>query len=250
MKKTLVFSAAFSLVALTHAGLYVVGDLQTEQGDPADWDPPNSSLLMADQGGGVFTYSAANLLNGTPYEFKVIDDLGAPPPAWGNPEVVNVNTRAYGDADGIAIISVDTSQDNSSGGKVTWINSDAVPLQVVGNFMVQAGGASDWNNNDAAFNMSAQGGGYYTIDLAIGTAGNYEFKTIIEPGSWDHQVGADGFNNNASTYAFSTTSANEAITMYVDTANGAIGVIPEPATIGLVGMAGLSLLIARRRFLI
>ena len=56
-------------------------------GRPGDWDPPNSSLIMSESGG-VYTYTANNLVDGTLYEFKVLDDEGTPPANWGDPEIV------------------------------------------------------------------------------------------------------------------------------------------------------------------
>ena len=222
------------------ASLVIAGSLQTEQGDAADWSPSGSSLTMTDAGGGLFTYTANNLDDGVFYEFKVLDDQGTPPADWGDPEVVNANTMAYGDADGSVEIVVDTTQVNGNGGSVVWVNSDNIPLQVVGNFMMQAGGAGDWNPSDPTFAMTSMGNGYYTIDLVIGTPGSYEMKATDGTG-WNYQVGASGFGSNEGTIPFSTTTANEAVTMYVDLAGRSIGVVsvPEPST-ALLCLAGLA----------
>ncbi|TWT97756.1 hypothetical protein Pla108_19080 [Botrimarina colliarenosi] len=228
------------------AALVVVGALQTEQGDSADWDPPNSSLVMTDNGGGLHSVTANNLGDGTLYEFKVLDDEGSAPANWGDPEVVNVNTMAYGDADGSVDISVNTSLTNGNGGAVTWVNSDGIPLQVVGNFMVAAGGAGDWNPSDPSFAMTSQGSGYYTFDAIISTPGSYEFKATDGTG-WDRQVGTDGFGTNASSFLFATTMADEAITMFIDVAAGQVGVVsvPEPTSVAIFSLIFSGLAIAR-----
>jgi hypothetical protein len=83
--------------------------------------------------------------------------------------------------------------------------------------------------------MTSQGAGLYTFDATITTPGSYQFKATDGTG-WNYQVGPDGFGSNASTFAFSTTSPNEAITMFIDVANGRVGVmtIPEPSAVLLV----------------
>ena len=201
---------------------------------------------MNDDGGGLYSITANNLADGNLFEFKVLDDEGTPPANWGDPEVVNTNTMAYGDADGSVLIKVDTNQTNGNGGAVVWVDSDGAPLQVVGDFQDEAGGAGDWVPSDATFAMSSQGGGYYTYDAVISTPGTYQFKATDGTG-WDRQVGPDGFGSNAGTHSFTTTSANESVTMFVDVANGAIGiVVPEPTTVAMCGLVGLALA-ARRR---
>ncbi|MBN2162223.1 MAG: PEP-CTERM sorting domain-containing protein [Pontiellaceae bacterium] len=248
IRKAALVLAIISAAAVAHASLWVVGDLQSEQGGgQGDWDPDNGTLLMTDLGSGIYSYTANSLLDGTQYLYKVLDDGGTPPALWGDTEVVNANTMAYGDSDGSVLITVDTTQANGSGGAVTWVKSDGAPLQVVGSFMTAAGGASDWNPSDPSFAMTAEGDGYYSIDLVIGTAGSYEFK-VTDGSGWDYQVGTDGFGNNAATYLFSTSGDNEAVTLFVDTDNRTIGVIPEPATAGLIGLFGMGILVARRIF--
>ncbi len=254
MKKTIKQSCLASLLLAiamvpgsAHADLVIAGSLQTEQGNPSDWDPGNSTLIMFNAGGGIYTYVVNNLLNGTLYEFKVLDDQGSPPADWSDPQVVNVNTMAYGDADGSALITVNLNLNNGNGGKVTWVNMDNAPLQVVGDFMNEAGGAGDWNPADPTFDMTPQGGGLYTIGLTISTPGNYQFKATDGTG-WERQVGTDGLGGNAASYAFSTAQANEAVTLFVDLANGAIGVVPEPTTFALavLGLSALGIAIRRR----
>ncbi len=202
---------------------YVAGEFQTEQGDPADWDPTNSSLVMIESGG-IHTVTVNNLVLGTPYDFKVVNDAGTPPVQWGDPEITPDQLTVRGDADGSITITVDTNVINNIGQPATWINFDDGPLQVVGDFMDEAGGVADWDPADPNFMMTAEGNGFYTFDAVIGIPGIYQFKATFGDG-WGDQVGSDGFSNNALTVGFETTENNEPVTLFVDLANRVLGVL-------------------------
>jgi hypothetical protein len=240
MRRLIAGLSAVALMALaspTYATFVVAGDLQDEQGDFQDWDPFFSSLLMTDLGNGVHTISVPNLLDGTPYDFKVVDDQGNPPAEWGDPEITPFQLTLFGDADGTVQITVDTNITNAIGSPATWINFDNAPLQVVGDFMNEAGGAADWNPTDPMFAMTDQGNGYYKYDAVIATPGVYNFKATFGNG-WDDQIGVGGFNNNAATYQFITSAANEPVTMFVDLANRQIGASAAVYEIGTLTVAG------------
>ena len=55
--------ALLALAAPSYGAYTVAGELQTEQGDPADWDPTNSSLIMTDMGGGIHQVTANSTVN-------------------------------------------------------------------------------------------------------------------------------------------------------------------------------------------
>ena len=214
----------------------VVGTVQVPQGEAADWAPTTSTLIMS-EAGGVSSQRLANRTDTTPiYEFKVLDDEGAPPADWGDPEMVPSNVRIYGGGSGNATITLDSNTLNTNGSPTLWVNSDEYTLQVVGSFQVAAGGAADWDPADSAFLLTAQGNGYYSYDAVIATAGTYEFKFSMGDG-WDHQVGTDGFSSNAATATFTTTEANEAVTFFVDLANETVG--PTTAAPVLLGDVNL-----------
>ncbi len=204
--------------------LVVAGSLQTEQGDPADWDPAGSSLVMTGTDG-VYTVTANNLSANVAYDFRVYDTADQPPSDLGSN---NANLTLYGDADGAATITVDTRITNNKGNPVVWIDFDTAPLQVVGDFMIAAGGANNWDPADDAFNMTAHGDGFYTFEAVIDSVGTYQFKATFGQDWWD-QVGTDGFNDNARTQTFTTTQQNEHVRLIVDLANrllGASSVLP------------------------
>lgn len=191
----------------------VSGALQTEQGDPADWDPAQSSLIF-DRTGPVYTVTAQNLLDGVIYDLEILTDRGLPPVDTADPRITS-GLRAVGDADGFITISVDVSGTNNKGEPVVWIDTDAAPLQAVGNFMDEAGGAADWNPADASFAMTPLGQGRYFYDATISTPGSYAFKASYGSG-WSHQVGTDGFNDDARVLAFETAETNQKVRLIVD----------------------------------
>ena len=59
-----------------------------------------------------------------------------------------------------------------------------------------------------------------------------------------------GNPGNVIQYGFTTTGENVWVTDTAPFGSVVIGTIPEPATIGLVGIAGLGMFVARRRFMI
>ncbi len=199
----------------SQAALIVAGSLQDEQGgNQNDWDPPTSTLVMNEKSG-VFTVTAANLTAGTAYEFKVLDDHGSGPARWDDTQVIPINTLAYGGSNGTVSITVDTNLTNSRGYAQVWVNSDVATLQVVGDFMDEAGGSADWNPTDPAFVMTSRGNGRYTFTTTISTPGTYQFKATNGAG-WDYQVGTDGASADAATYRFTTTRTGEKVEMSID----------------------------------
>ncbi|GAA5483071.1 pullulanase X25 domain-containing protein [Haloferula sargassicola] len=245
MNRTIILGAALLAPLSVHGALVVAGSLQTEQGDPLDWDPATSSLIMSESGG-VHTVTATGLTPGASYEFKVLDDGGTPPAAWGDPEITPDNVLAWGGSGGTLSITVDSNLTNNVGRSQVWVNSDMATLQVVGSFMVQAGGASDWNPADPSFLTTHAGGGLYTYTATISAPGAYDFKATDGTG-WTHQVGPDGSSGNAATFSFSTTSPDEQVVLFIDLANRQMGVmpVPEPGVV-LLGSLGLLAMLRRR----
>ncbi len=194
-------------------GLIISGSLQTEQGDLADWDPTQSSLIFS-RTGSVYTLSAQNLQFGEAYDLNIVTDRGLPPVDLHDP-ILAGGLRAFGDADGSITLTADISLTNNTGHPVVWIDTDTAPLQVVGNFMDEAGGAGDWDPANPAFAMTPLGQGRYVYEATIRTAGGYVFKTSFGDG-WSHQVGTDGFNDNALPLAFNTTAQNQLVRLFVD----------------------------------
>ena len=191
----------------------ITGSLQTEAGDPADWDPAASSLIMM-RTGSIYTIDISGLASGGAYDLRILSDRAAPPASWSDPTVSDL-LRIIGDADGTITVSADDALTNNKGGPVIWIEQDAAPLQVVGDFMDEAGGASDWNPADPMFAMTPLGDGRYVYQTRISQPGTYNFKATYGSG-WAHQVGTDGFSDNAVTAVFHTRTPNQPVRLFVD----------------------------------
>lgn len=228
--------AAMSYAAATaSAAFYVPGSYTNPT-----WDPPTAPVMVeTSPGSGIFVHHVTGLNNGAIEEFKIIEDTDNNP-MWGDSEITPHNVRLYGDADGAATITYAL-------GSGVWVDTDGIPLQVVGNFMVAAGGAADWNPSDPTFAMTSRGGGLYTFDATIAAPNTYEFKATDGSG-WDHQVGTDGFRRDATTLFFSTTQVNENVQFFVDIPGRQIGVvsIPEPSAALLLGFVMPAIAATRR----
>src|SRR4051812_15490795 len=85
-----------ALTSSASASLVIAGSMQ-------GWDPP-TGIVMNDMGGGLYQVDLTGLTNGTNYGFKILDDQGTGPAAWGDPEVTPNDAWVKGDADGIATI--------------------------------------------------------------------------------------------------------------------------------------------------
>lgn len=214
------------------AGLVGAGALQSEQGDASDWDPAGSSLLF-DRDGALYRLEASNLVDGEAYGFEILTDRGLPPVGGDDPRLAS-GLLAVGDADGVVTVSVDLNRTNSTGGPVVWIDTDAAPLQAVGNFMDEAGGAGDWDPADPAFAMTPLGEGRYVYEARISSPGGYAFKASFGSG-WSHQVGTDGYNDNASVLGFTTDEAYQLVRLTVDLRGGVLGAWVNPCRADLNG---------------
>ena len=235
--------------SIAQATLAVPGAYQTENGGATDWDPPTApTMTETPPASGIHTLNLSGLAGsgaGTRYPFKILDDQGSPPAAWGDPELTPIDGWFLTDASGNASISIDTNAYSDgfqpATNRVT-VSTDAAVIanfHAVGNWMNEAGGAGDWNPGDPMFAMSNLGGGLYGLDATISTPGAYEYKAT--KGDWDGQWGTNGRNINAGTWLFTTTEPGQAVRFRLDIGKGAISVevVPEPASALLACMACL-----------
>jgi hypothetical protein len=235
------------------AGLWFPGSYQTAGGYGTDWTPGNAPGLN-DLGGGLYDLSLTGLAPNSQYQAKIVDDEGTPPPEWGNPEVPAgaPNVWFITDASGNVTLNVDrnTYSDGFSPAtnRVTFSTDAALStIYATGDWMNEAGGASDWVNNDPMFALTNQGGGLWSKNVVISTAGTYQYKSTAN--GWANQWGTNGHNIDAAALSFTTTGPNQAVTLLLDVGKGAISanVVPEPATVILSCLGGLAAFAACRR---
>lgn len=107
------------------------------------------------------------------------------------------------------------------------------------------GAFNNWDDNidPAERQMTDMGNGLYSVDYTIANPGTYDFK-FRESGSWDISIGGD-FGNSAGNAQATTTLPNETLTFQLDLPNGRWRVVPEPATLALLGLGAFALI--RRR---
>jgi hypothetical protein len=226
----LALGATLLCTSTAQATLVVPGTYQTETGTAIDWDPPTAPpMIETPAASGKYTLNLAGLTGavlGTSFNFKILDDQGAPPAEWGNPELTPVDSWFHTDAAGNASITVDTNTYSDgyqpATNRVT-VSNDPVAVAgfyATGTWMTEAGGAADDAPGDPLFQMTAQGGGLYSVQATISEPGSYNWKATR--GDFGGQWGLNGRNNNASTWAFNTFEANQQVTFLLDVSKGAI----------------------------
>ncbi len=232
------FKLALAMVALTLCAMpafaqpyYATGSFQT----PTQWTP--GANPMTDNGDGTWSYNATGLTPATQYEFKVTGD------DWGDANFPGANSWFITDGSGNASIKFYTS-----GNSIGILNDPVTTWTAAGSFQHFVSGG-DWNNAEPATVMAAQGGGIYKYSLTIPTAGTYDWKAV-KSGSWD-AIGGDSRSINAGNAQFTTTDPNQLVDLFVNTGLGTVSAVvnpvPEPATLGLAGLAIVGLSSRRRR---
>lgn len=220
---------------------WIAGDFQTELGQSGDWNPAQGILLTDPNTDGIYDVTLGPLTGavaGTRFQYKILDDSGSPPPAWGDPELTPTNGWFLTNGTGSATISINTNTYNDGLLPATnrvIVSTDATEIasfHATGSWMNEASGGAvgDWTNNSPTFQLVNMGGGLFEVDVTIDTPGTYEYK--VTKGDWDGQWGAQGRSVNAQNIQFDVVAANQNFTFILDLAKGAVGFTTDTFTPG------------------
>lgn len=230
---------ACCFATVSWAALAVTGDFQDEAGFGGDWTPA-AAPLMNDLTGGFFDLSLTGLAPKTRYQFKILDDEGTSPPAFGDPEVPDngpgsPNVWFVSNGAGEVTLNLDRNGDPNDGfqradDRIT-ASTDSDPNVFVGffatgNWESELGG-SDFSGNDPNFALSNAGGNLWTIDFSVPVTGTYEIKATGDIGSggdFAYQWGTNGRLSDSANLAFSVTDPNQVFTFSLDLDKGAIAI--------------------------
>ncbi|QQE12968.1 PEP-CTERM sorting domain-containing protein [Planctomycetota bacterium] len=255
--------AAISAAALigistsANAAFFVAGDMQ-------GWQPAAGGNEMTDvDGDNIFEITFTDLTATDVHGYKVLN--GA---SWDN-QITTANQHAEVAADGTLTIYYDSNIVNeevdtkfvagwdngyttftavSSPTSVPPAAPNTAPAALPDSWTV-AGGFQGWNNNNPETAMTNIGGDIWELEFAVAEAGDHGWKAVKTDSDWSTQIGDIGHktpDQEPGNINFTTTEADQIVTFRIDAANGLFAtVIPEPASLALLGLGGLMLL--RRR---
>jgi hypothetical protein len=228
------------LVALLAVGLLAAPALAAPgqfnaRGEFNGW----GETLMTDNLDGTHTVNFSALTPSTVMAYKVAEDLD-PPADWDN-NWPRENWFTVTDGAGDLTITFDTNVigDGWQPASHRVLSPDpGNPWEVIGDF-------TDWDGGAPEPQLLAQGGGLYSVDVTIANPGAHAYK-FRAPGDWGRQIGDPV--TGSSNIEFSTTDPNELWRFELDIPNGRWRqtLVPEPASIALLGLGAVALLRRRR----
>jgi hypothetical protein len=210
-------------------------------GTPNGWDP-NTPMTETFGGSGIWEYSWSSTTS-SPELFDILSVAGD----WGSKVHGSGNQWVTPDGSGGNTISLDVNAYGDGwypiNNRVGVATELATSWTAVGDWQNQVGGG-DWDNANANTLMSDLGGGIFGFTATL-SPGNYQYKAV-KTGTWD-AIGGNSRNVNADNFGF--TSIGQPVQMLVNVLDGTVqvSIIPEPASLALVGGSAMLLLLLRRR---
>ncbi len=225
MKKVCVILLVCLMAAgSVYAQYYVRGEFN-------GWGTDN---MMVDDGDGTYSATVTGLTPGELYYFKVaVEDWSSSWPGSDSRTIAN----SAGEVTFHFIPGAAGDGWNPSENRVGYDDPGQFGWEIIGDF-------NGWNAgvDAAARQMTDDGAGMYSVTYTIATAGTYGFK-FRKSDSWDISIGGD-FGNSAGNAMIETVSDNALVLFELDLPNGRWNatVVPEPATLALLGLGSLVML--------